>query len=47
MLYVIKLLYKELAIDVFVFTPSAEAVRTSAIGIKKYLGILAVKLGVQ
>ena len=47
MLYVVKLLYIELAIDVFAFNPSAEAVRTSTIGIKEYLGILAVKLGVQ
>ena len=38
---------KELAIDAFAFTPSAGAVRTSAIAIKEYLGILAVTLGVQ
>ena len=38
---------KEIAIDAFAFTPSAEAVRTSAIAMKEYLGILAVKLGVQ
>ena len=38
---------KEIAIDAFSFTPSAEAVRTSAIAMKEYLGILAVKLGAQ
>ena len=38
---------KEIAIDAFAFTPSAEAVRTSAIAMKEYLGILAVKLGAQ
>ena len=38
---------QEIAIDAFSFTPSAEAVRTSAIAMKEYLGILAVKLGAQ
>ena len=38
---------KEIAVDAFSFTPSAEAVRTSAIAMKTYLGILAVKLGAQ
>lgn len=38
---------KEIEIDAFAFTLSAEAVRTSAIAIKEYHGILAVKLGVQ
>ena len=38
---------KEIAIDAFAFTPSAEAVRNSAIAMKEYLGILAVKLGLQ
>ena len=36
---------KSIAIDAFSFTPSAEAVRISAIAMKEYLGILAVKLG--
>ena len=38
---------KEIAVDAFSFTPSAEAVRTSAIAMKECLGILAVKLGAQ
>ena len=38
---------RDFAIDAFSFTPSAEAVRTSAIAMKEYLGILAVKLGAQ
>ena len=38
---------KEIAVDAFSFTPSAEAVRTSAIAMKEYLGILAMKLGAQ
>ena len=38
---------QEIAIDAFAFTPPAEAVRTSAIAMKEYLGILAVKLGAQ
>ena len=38
---------RDFAIDAFAFTPSAEAVRTSAIAMKEYLGILAVKLGAQ
>ena len=37
----------EIAVDAFSFTPSAEAVRTSALAMKEYLGILAVKLGAQ
>ena len=38
---------RDFAIDAFSFTPSAEAVRTSALAMKEYLGILAVKLGAQ
>ena len=38
---------QEIAIDAFSFTPSAEAMRTSALAMKEYLGILAVKLGAQ
>ena len=38
---------RNFAIDAFSFTPSAEAVRTSAIAMKEYLGILAVKMGAQ
>lgn len=36
---------KEIVVDAVSFTPSAEAVRISAIAMKEYLGILAVKLG--
>ncbi len=33
--------------DVFAFTPSADALRKTAVSMKEYLGILAVRIGVQ
>ena len=39
--------HKEIVLDAFVFTPSAEALRNTAISLKEYLGIVAVKMGWQ
>ena len=37
---------KKLRLNVFAFTPSADAVRTSSVAMKEYLGYFAAKLGV-
>lgn len=37
---------KQIRLNVFAFTPSADAVRTSSVAMKEYLGYFAAKLGV-